>query len=176
MLNKISQRVLDAVYARLSDANTGFNVGIANNASNYGLSPNFIQIDWSSASQNFYFAQIDPALLETSGILKYPFACLYTKESAQTGEQRFNQFSGLIRCILEVNLSWTQIKGLQNHEIYSNCVEDVVYDVINRVENQNWGEPLVYNGGIQCKRGPLIFGAQNFRQVVGFSMLFGLHQ
>ena len=175
-LNQVSQQVLTAVYSRLSSATTGFNPGIATNASNYSLSPTFVQIDWSAQSSNFYFAQIDPELLEKSGILRYPFACMYIKESAQTGTQKFNQFSGAIRCILEVNLSWANIKGIQNTEAYPNCVEDVVFDVINRVENQNWGKPLVYNGGIQCKRGPLIYGAQNFRQVVGFSMLFELHQ
>lgn len=73
-------------------------------------------------------------------------------------------------------MSWTQIKGLQNHEAYANCVEDVVFDVINRVENQNWGKPLTYNGQVQCKRGPLIYGAQNFKQVIGFSMMFQVDQ
>ena len=176
MLGKISQRVLDAVYNRLSNTTTGFNAGIVANAPNYGLSPNFIEVDWTGQSQNFFLAQVDPALLEGTGILKYPFVCLYIKESGNTNDQKFSQFSGVVRCVLEVQLSWRPIKGLQNHEAYANCVEDVVYDVINRLENQDWGKPLVYNGGIQCKRGPLLFGAQNFKQAVGFSMLFGLHQ
>lgn len=175
-LNTVSQRVLDAVYARLSSVTSGFNVGIVNQAPNYNLSPNFVEIDWGQNSTNFYFAQIDPLLLEQSGILRYPFACMYIKESAQTGEQRFNQFSGLVRCVFEVHLAWTQIKGLRNHEAYCNCVEDVVIDVINRVENQNWGKPLVYNGGIQSKRGPLVYGAKNFKQPIGFQMLFGIHE
>lgn len=175
-LDRSSQRVLDAVYARLSSSTDGFNPGIANNAPNYSLSSSFIQVDWGVNSKNFYFAQIDPELLEKSGILTYPFACMYIKETGQTGEQRFTQFSGLVRCIFEVHLSWTNIRGKQNHEVYLNCVEDVVFDVINRVENQNWGKPLVYNGNIQAKRGPLIYGAENFKQVIGFSMLFGLHQ
>lgn len=174
-LFKVSQAVVTAVYNRLSDPVTGFNPGIAANVSNYGL-PVFLTIDWSPTSKNFMFAQIDPALMDETGIIAYPFACIYTKESAHTGEQRFTQFSGIIRCIFEVHMSWIPIKGLQNHEAYPNCVEDVVYDVINRLENQNWGKPLVYNGGIQCKRGPLLFGAGNFKQAIGFSMLFGLHQ
>jgi hypothetical protein len=175
-LVQVSQQVLTAVFTRLSDPAAGFNPGIVNNAPNYNLPPNFVQLDFTGTSSNFYFAQIDPALLETTGLINYPFGCLYIKESAQTGEQRFTQFSGIVRCIFEVHLSWVPIKGLQNHEAYSCCVEDVVIDVINRVQNQNWGKPLVYNGQIQTKRGPLIYGAQNFKQVVGFSMMFGYHQ
>jgi hypothetical protein len=176
MLNKVSQQVITAVLARIADPTTGFNPGIATNAAIYGLNTCFISINWSNTSINFYQAQIDPELLEKSGLLKYPFACLYTKESGVTNDQKFTQFSGLVRVVLEFHMSWTQIKGLQNHEAYGNCVEDVVFDVINRVENQNWGKPLTYNGQIQCKRGPLIYGAQNFKQVIGFSMMFQVDQ
>ncbi len=173
-LNKVSQRILDAVYSRLS-ATDGFNTSMVTQAAQYSLD-SFIQIDWSTTSQNFMFGQMNPDLLEQTGIFKYPFSCLYIMESAQTGEEKFNQFSGNIRCIFEVYLSWRQIKGIQNFEKYPNCVEDVVFHVINRVENQNWGKPLVYNGGIQCKRGPLAFAGDNFRQRIGFSMMFQVHE
>ncbi len=176
MLGNVSQRVLDAVFARLSDPGTGFNAGIAINALNYNLDPNFIKIDWTTTSQNFYFDQIDSEILEKSGTITYPFACLYIAEAAHTGEQRFTQFSGLINCIFEINLSWVPIRGTQNREAYSNCIEDVVLDVINRVENQNWGKPLVYNGGIKARRGATIMGAQNYKKKIAFSMIFGLHQ
>lgn len=174
-LDKVSQRVLDAVYARLNASN-GYNAGIAAQAVNYSIDPATMQLDFSPTSQNFYFDQIDTDLLERSGAIKYPFGCLYILESAQTNTQKFVQFSGVVRCIFEINLSWIQIRGIQNREIYSNCVEDVVIDVINRVENQNWGKPLVYNGQIQSKRGPSIFGAQNYKKKIGFSMIFELHQ
>ena len=175
-LNKVSQAVLQQVYSRISDPDTGFNPGLVTNAVVYGLSPTFINIDWSSTSTNFYFGQIDPELLEKSGLVKYPFACMYIKESQQTGTQKFNQFSGAVRCILEMHMSWGQVKGIQNFEAYPSCVEDVVFDVMNRVANQNWAYPAVYNGQIQCKRGPLLFGGNNFKQAIGFSMLFEVHQ
>ncbi len=175
-LVKVSQKVTDAVLARLSSSTSGYNVGMEAQTINYGIPSTFAQIDWSPQTQNFFLAQVNPDLLEQTSIFKYPLACLYTLESGQTGEQRFTQFSGIVRCVFELYLSWKAIKGLQNHEAYANCVEDVVYDVINRVENQNWGKPLVYNGNIQCRRGPLQFAAENWRQRVAFSMMFGLHQ
>jgi hypothetical protein len=175
VLGKVSSQVLDAVYARLSAAN-GYNSGIATQAPLYNLTAAAMQLDFSSSSQNFYFDQIDSEDLEKSGTIKYPFACLYILDSAQTGEQKFSQFSGIIRCVFEVNLSWVPIRGTQSREVYSSCVEDVVIDVFNRVENQNWGKPLVYNGQIQCRRGPTMFGAQNFKKKLWFSAVFGLHQ
>ena len=174
MVGKLSQLVLDAVYSRLSASN-GFNACIATQAITYGLLPNFIQINWSANSQNFYFDQIDSELLEKSGIIQYPFACLFILDAIQTGVQKFQKFSGNIRCIFEVNFSWTSIKGTQNREVYSSCIEDAVVDVMNRTENQDWGKPLVYNGNILCHRGPTTFGAENFRKKLTFSMLFELH-
>jgi hypothetical protein len=176
MLNTVSQKILDAVYGRLSSATTGFNVGFAAQSALYGIPSDFIVIDWTTSSQNFYFDQIDSDLLEETGIIKYPFTCLYILDSAFTGSQKFVQFSGVVRCIFDVNLSWIGVKGIQGREAYSNCIEDVVIDVINRVENQNWPSPLVYNGGIQCKRGPTTFGAGNFKKKLGFAMLFEIHE
>ena len=175
MLGKVSSQVLDAVYARLSASN-GYNAGIATQAPLYNLTATSMQLDFSSSSQNFYFDQIDSEMLEKSGTIKYPFACLYILDSMQTNEQKFTQFSGVVRCIFDVNISWVSIRGTQNREIYSSCIEDVVVDVINRVDNQNWGAPLVYNGQIQCRRGPTIFGAQNYKKRITFVMSFGLHQ
>jgi len=175
MLAKVSQQVLDAVYARLSAAN-GYNAGLLTQAPLYGLQASLMSLDFSSSSQNFYFDQIDSEMLEKSGTIKYPFASLYILDSIQTNDQKFVQFSGAIRCVLDVNLSWVPVRGTQNREIYSSCVEDVVVDVINRVDNQNWGKPLVYNGQIQCRRGPTVFGAQNYKKRISFIMLFQLHQ
>lgn len=174
-LNKVSQRVLDAVHARLSNQQTGFNAGLAQRVIDVNLPP-FLKVDWAHPSNNFVFGQVNPTLLEQTGIFKYPFVCLYILESGQTGDQRFNQFSGLIRCGLDFYLSWKTITGKYDYETYANVVEDVVIDVINRVENQAWGKPLVYNGGIQCRRSPLEFAAENWRQRVSFSITFGLHE
>lgn len=175
-VNRVSSKVLDAVYARLSNVSTGFNPRFVVQAPLYGIPTTYINIDWTSASKNFVYGQIDPSMIEQTGDVKYPFSCLYIQESGFTGDQKFTQFSGLIRCIFEIHLSWQSSRGIQNNESYANCVEDVVFDCMNRENNQDWGKPLVYNGTIQCRRGPLVWAAQNFKQRVGFSMLFGLHE
>jgi hypothetical protein len=175
-VDQISQRALTAVFARLSTTSNGYNAGIAAQAPLYGLTASTMQLDFSPTSQNFYFDQIEAEDMEKTGTITYPFACLYVRDSVQTNEQKFTKFSGAVRCLLDVNLSWVAVRGTQNREAYSNCVEDVVIDVINRLDNQNWGKPLVYNGNIQCFRGRTVFGARNFVKKISFAMIFGVHQ
>jgi hypothetical protein len=177
---QISQSVLNAVYTRLSDPEFGYNPGMQAQAPVYGLAlpaygtpTNWGLLDFSPTSQTFYFDQIDSEALERSGTIQYPFACLYVLESQETNTVKFTKVSGLIRCIFEVNLSFIGVRGIQNREVYSNCIEDVVLDIINRENNQNWPFPLVYNGMFHCKRGPTVFGAQHWKKKIGFSLMFG---
>jgi len=88
VLGKVSSQVLDAVYARPERGQWLTNSGIATQAPCTTLTAAAMQLDFSSSSQNFYFDQIDSEDLEKSGTIKYPFACLYILDSAQTGESR----------------------------------------------------------------------------------------
>lgn len=173
----VSQKVMDAAFSRISDATTGLNPTWAAFAVTKGLLANLINFDYTVNSQDFFFAQLSPELFEQTGIIKYPCACMYILQSAQTGDQKFNKFSGKVQLVLELYLSWKDIRGNKiNFEKYGNAVEAVLVDVFNRVENQDWGKPLVYNGGIRCKRGPLMFGAENWRQRIGCSLEFEVHE
>lgn len=170
-LNQVSQQVLDAVYDRLSAAN-GFNAGVAAQAPLYGLSPTFCVIDWSTTSNNFFMDQIDSEDLDSSAPITFPFACLYTLESKQMGLQKFAQFSGLVQCVFEVSLSWTDLRGKSRGGYYASCIEDVMLDVMNRVGNQNWPAHVSYNGNIQCRPGRTAYGQQNWKKKIGFLMTF----
>lgn len=173
----ISDKVLDAALARISHASTGLNATWAAYAPTKGLSASLINFDYTIDSQNFFLAQINPDLFEQTGILRYPCACLYVLESAQTGTQKFNKFSGVVQLVMELYLSWGDIKGNKIHfDRQCNAIEAVLVDVFNRVENQNWGKPLVYNGMIRCRRGPLSFAGENWRQRIGCSLVFEVHE
>lgn len=173
----VSQKVLDAAFSRISNVTTGLNPTWAAYAPTKGLSATLINFDYTINSQNFFFAQLSPDLFEQTGILKYPCACMFILQSAQTGTQKFNKFSGAVQLVLELYLSWGDIKGNKiNFETHGNAVEAVLIDVFNRVENQDWGKPLVYNGGIRCKRGPLMFAGENWRQRIGCSLEFEVHE
>lgn len=172
---QVSDLALKATFTRISHPVLGFNPLFAQQAVVYGISPGFAQFDFSTRSHDFCFGQISPDLLEETGFIKYPFSCMYVLESGQTGSQKFTTFSGVVRIIYDVYLSWTKITGLFDFEVYANCVESAVISVANEVQNQDWGKPLVYNGGVQCRRGPLSFAGENWRQKVGFSFMFEVH-
>ncbi len=177
-VNNVGQNVLDAVYARLTNQTYGYNSAIQSQAPSYSLAPNELTIDFSTASQQFIFGQIDPDSLEESSPFKYPLGMLYILETGQTGTQKFNQFSGVVRCIFEVHVSHTKITHKYNYEAHMSCVEDAVVSVLNRVENQDWSDypMVVYNGGITSKRGPIKQAGDNWRQRIGFSMMFENHE
>lgn len=168
---QVSDLPLAAVFNRISDAVTGFNPLFQQQAPLYSVSPTFCQFDFTTASFNFCFGQVDPDQIEVTGDIKYPFACMYVLDSANTNEIKFTTFSGPVRVILDIYLSWGQIRGLPNFEKYVNCVESVVVSIANGLANQDWQKPLTYNGGVQCRRGPLMFAGENWRQKVGFSFL-----
>lgn len=175
-LNQVSNQVLQAVLGVLSNS-TGINAGLATNWRSYGLPGSVPQIQWTGSQPlNFCIGQIDDETMDQSGIITYPFFCLYVLESQNTNDEKFHQFSGPIRCVFEATFSWVPMKGLLNFDAYGNCFEDVFLDVINRVQNQGWGKPLVYNGQVHCRRGPVRFGGQNWRQKIAFSLIFGLNQ
>jgi hypothetical protein len=175
-LNLVGEPILNALQNILANPSTGFNAGIVTCAGNLGL-PTFIQLNWNLAnSNNFYRAQVDPALADASGSIQYPFACLYIRQTNNENLTKFSQWAGKIQAIFEVTMSWTGIRGFPNPEAYMNCLEAVVLDVVNRVENQNWPNPITYNGSVLAKRGPLIYGAKNWRQTIGFSFVFEINQ
>lgn len=171
-LYQVSNLVADAVFSRISDPNTGINPLFRQCATLLGIDPYFLNFDFSPTSSNFYRAYVDPVELDVSGIVTYPFGCMYTLESAQDNHQKFTIFSGLVREVVDIYLSWTEIRGINDFEVYTHCVENAMISFANGTANQNFGKPITYNGNIQCKRGPLTFAAENWRQKVGFSLMF----
>lgn len=169
----IARRVREAVHARLSDSTTGFNPTLAAISSTYGIRP--FEVNFGSKSFNYVLGHISPDMLEQSSDFRYPLMAIYIQEGAHTGVQKFNNFSGPIRLIIDVWLSWSEIKGLRDFESYADAVNDAIVDVMNRTVNQNWIGGVVYNGNVQFRRGPLLFAGENWRQQLGHSFLFEVH-
>lgn len=169
---RISDIPLQKFLDRLSDVATGFNPLFQQQAVQYQIPPTFAQFNYAASSTNFVLGQINPDMLEQTGIFKYPFSCLYVLESGEDQHQKFNTFSGVVRVIYDVYLSWGSIKGIFDFEKYCNCVESVVVNIANGLDNQDWHKPVTYNGNIMCRRGPLTFAGENWRQKIGFSLMF----
>lgn len=170
---QISDIATAAVLSLLSNEAKGFNPLFVQQAAIYGIPVDWAQLDFSDSTDNFIQGQVDPDQYESSGEISYPFACLYVLESANTNNIKFATFSGFVRVVLDVYLSWGAIRGIPNFEKYSNCLESVVVSVMNSWQNQAFSNrSLTYNGGVQCRRGPITFAGENWRQRLGFSFLF----
>jgi hypothetical protein len=170
------QKVITQILALLQDPVRGFNVSVLQKAPLFSIPTDFIKLDFGTKSANFFLGQVDPTILEESGIINFPMACLYILEYQQTNSQKFSGISGIVRCVLDVYNSWTKITGLQNFDKYAHCVSSVVLGIINRQDNQVWTQPVTYNGNIQVKRGPVTLGGKNYVQQVSFSMIFEVNE
>lgn len=179
----VGQTILDLVYARLSNAANGFNATFATTAASsaYQLTPFTINFQLTN-SENFFYGQFDPDLLEVTGIFSYPFMTMYVLSSKNQNFEKFSQFSGAVQVVVEIHMSWKNITGRRvNFEKWLNCLEDVMVDLMNRMTHpdgtdaQSWGQTAVWNGDIACKRGALRMAGGNFEQKIGFSLTFGLN-
>jgi hypothetical protein len=169
----VSLLAINALLSKLSDPVTGLNPLWAQQAVAYSLDPALLNIDFTSnPSKNFVIGQVDPDQYEKTGNISYPFSCLYVLESVNQNLTKFNVFSGPVRAVLDVYLSWRRMGGILNFEAYSLCLESCIVSLVNGWQNQGWGQNLTYNGTVQCKRGPCTFSGENWRQKVGFSFMF----
>lgn len=170
---QVSNVALASVFTTLSDPIVGFNPLFIQQAPVFEISPTFAQFDFTTTSKNFVQGQVDPDQFEISGEIGYPFGCIYVLESVNSNLVKPTTFSGMVRVIFDVYLSWGSIRGLPNFEKYCNCIESVVISVMNSWNRQaSFTRPLAYNGQVQCRRGPLTFAAENWRQKLGFSFMF----
>lgn len=172
-MTQIGRKVREAVIVRLSDTTRGFNAAYNSIAASYNIPP--INLNYTSLSQDFYIGQVNADDLEKSGIFKYPLMALYVVDATNQNFQKFAKFSGNIRVNVDFWQSWGSLRGLHDFEIYGDVFEQAFIDVLNRENNQNFGAPLVYNGDVVIKRGPVALGGQNWRQRITATSLFQVH-
>lgn len=168
-----SNEVLNQCFARLSDPVKGFNPLYASLLSSYTPELKPIVLDFTGPSVNFAFMQLEDAdMLEQSGFVKYPFVNMYTLESANRNLEKFNKFAGQVRVGIEFWLSFPKQRQTFNYEAMPGCVEAVMYHIYNRQDDQGWQNNVVYNGNMSCRKAPLRFAGENWRQRLGFSLIF----
>jgi hypothetical protein len=172
-LDDITGEVLAQCFAKVSDPVKGFNPLYAAEVVAAPLLVKPIVIDFSDPSNNFIFGQIgDADKLEQSGFIKYPLMNMYALESANGNLEKFNRFAGQIRVAMEFWVSFPGQRQAFNYEIPLNKIEAVMYHIFNRQDDQAWTNNVVYNGQMSARRSPLVFAGENWRQRIGFSLIF----
>ena len=160
-------------FTRLSDPVKGFNPLYASRLTSYSPELKPIVLDFTGPSVNFGFMQLsDSDMLEQSGYIKYPFVNMYTLETANRNFEKFNKFAGQVRVGIEFWLSFPKQRQTFDFEAIPGCVESVMYHIYNRQDDQGWQNNVVYNGNMSSRRAALTFSGENWRQRLGFSLLF----
>jgi len=163
----ISKRVRAALYGRLS---ARFNSTLAAICTRDSLTA--FSIDFASwpKSVNFFTGQLDPAEIEESTPLKYPLVTLYTAGSVSQCLQKPATFAGLVTAGIDVHLSWRGGNVSMDMEAMGDAVEETMVSIMNDLTQQSWGANVIYDGKIRLQRGAQHFGAENWRQLLRFSL------
>lgn len=165
----ISKRVRSALFARLSRV---FNDRLQALSADYGVQPFTIDFNAVPKSSSFFFGRLDPVDIEESSVFRYPFMCVYTRQSANQTRQKPATFSGVVNAGVDIHLTWLQSAANQDFETLADCVEETVIGIMNDLTTQNWGQGIIYSGQIGCDRGMVTTGAKNWRQKLTFTMVF----
>ncbi len=178
---KISARPLEALLAKLRNPNTGFNFQMQAKASAYRLPP--LKLDfppdiYSNNTNDFFLGQINPEQISDQGPVGHNRAWLYAYSSDNQNFEKPNNFSGLVRVGLDFNLEWTCSASDQNFEAPSLLLEDVVSEIVQPYNQQNWGSDVVYNGAFSCQRTMVDQSGsgttRELRQLIMFRLVFQL--
>lgn len=168
-------QVRDVVHAQLSDVTRGFNVQLGVTAAAAGVQP--FEIDFSDTSRNFFEANINPEDIEGSTPFKYPLASLYIPGEGNTLDQAFITYSGVVRVVFTVYLSFN-VSGIpRNVEKTTNAVSAAIVRTFcdsSAAASANFTGPVTYNRKIQIARSRLIMGAENWLLALTATLECGL--
>lgn len=168
---KISNLARATVRAVLAQPVTGFNARFAGVALDYGLQP--FTIDWSPSSKQVWDAPLDPEDLDATSPARYPLVMLYAVASANRNLRKFSLFSGQVEVALDWHISWKRGNAPRDAELVADAIEDTVYQVVNDADFQAVAAaPLIWNGDISLRRGPLLMGGEHWLRTLAFRLTF----
>jgi hypothetical protein len=168
---KIGRLAREAVRAVLAEPVTGFNARFAGVALDYGLQP--FSVDWSSASKQVWEAPLDPEDLDATSPARYPLVMLYCVASENRNSRKFATFSGTVEVAVDLHLSWKGGNAPRDADLLADAIEDAVYQIVNEADFQAVaGAPLLWNGDISLRRGPLLMGGEHWLRTLAFRLTF----
>lgn len=169
----IADQVLTAVISRLSDSTSGFNATLQTAATDHGVDPFSIDFD-SERSTNFLIGYWSIANIDETGNQTYPLVAVYVVDESEgpTPFTKFHLFSGTVVIGIDVHLSYSQDHPPRDTEKLSSAVARTIIDILNRDQNQNWGNEISYNGNIECHRTPISYGANNWLKTLNCRAVF----
>ena len=163
-MSQISKKVRDSLKTVLSDATTGFNANLAAIESAYGITA--FTVDWGATSDNFFQSNVSPESLEEANVVEHQTTVfLYSVASSNLSRTKPSQFSGDVTVNLDF---WIRHAGAEipnDSESLADAIEDAAITAMQH-PTAPWPDPVTQGGLIRFDRGPLLIGAENWRQLV----------
>jgi hypothetical protein len=171
-MSQVSKRIRDLIKEQMR---VWFNDNVDQSLQEYELSGDQIGwkgIDWTLGSDNFFFGRLSPALLEQSTPFRYPLLTIDTLRSQNNPRGiKVTEFGGQVSAVIDVHLSWTEDSAIQDFASWADAFEDALYATMND-DTAFVGGNVIYNRDISVNRGPIVFGAQNWRQSLSCPVSF----
>lgn len=107
-------------------------------------------------------------IVERSTQAQYPAVLAYCDKLTNSLKEKFRNFSGKARLVVEVRCSQDRLQGLErNLEHYA----DAVCAVLDAARG-DWQDGAFYTGGYEVSYGPVKHGGSNFMQIakIGFEV------
>lgn len=107
-------------------------------------------------------------IAEKAGYTGYPTLLVYCEGTKNTLKEKFREFSGKARVVIEVRHSQDLLEGIEKRlEIYLDAVCALLDD-----SRGDWGDGAFYAGGYEVSYEPVARGGKNFlqRAKVGFDV------
>jgi hypothetical protein len=163
------KQIRDAALRFLSNGTNGFNAIFQAVSGTFNVP--FFEIDWSPQSDNFALCFVEPDHIESSNILEFPGALMYTTEAEDTGEPRGVPFFGAV--ILAIDFYVRLREGAeQSTEDLMDAVEASVMAVLNNPANQ-WPPGVLFTRKTKIARMPIQPLADGFQQLIRIEAQFG---
>jgi hypothetical protein len=151
----ITHSVRTVLLNRLADSTTGFNALLSTVSAELGVTP--FAIDFSSGSENFFQAFVDPAVLEVSTSIAYPAIAVYTTALECTNAQKGQLFSGTVTMNVDIHLGHVKEDVSYDMETRMDAAEEAVIRCLNmHSSQQSWaGTGVFHSGRLTRTRYPL---------------------
>jgi hypothetical protein len=176
---KISGWALEALLSKLKGIGgmPGFNEIMAEVAPQYRIKPytlDFPEDVYADSTPSFIIGQFNEQTAEMFGVTDLIKVVMFVVRSSNENYEKPNDFSGVIPVGLDFHLAWKLSEMKQNFELLSLATEDVVSELLQPLDKQNWGI-VVYDGRLSATRGVVNKDDQgSFRQKLAFRMTFQL--
>jgi len=181
---QIRKVIRDALVAALADESNGFNAQLSALATSYGITA--FSIDWTSDSQNFAQAQLDPEQMEMFfAFERYPAALVYTSSSINEHRLKYQTFSGQVLAHIDILLRYRSHKDEQHPgnvfsdtndlESIANAVEDTLLSCLDAMKATLRQPGFYWNGDYRMDRDPVQLYGDGHGQRISVALGFERH-